>query len=462
MDIPVINIDENNIDKYNPNSDIYTDICNPYNNEDGIDLTLYDRKKEYNKNNYSLCPNKCEFNGYDNETKKASCQCDSQSASSNMNLEEIISKDKLLNNFIDIKSISNFLIIKCFKKIISIKNLTKNIGNYVIMLIIVSFNILSIIFYVKDYGLFIMKLENIFENKNKDNDNKNNEIINNKNIDNNIIIKADAITKNKPIIPKIKSKRKKRIQKIIIKNSNKTNDLFIKDDFKESNDISETDNLMDSEINSFSYEEALKKDKRTFCQYYISLIKTRHILIIIFINNNYNLNIIKLILFLYFFALSYFVNALFFTDDTMHKIYENGGIFNLAYSLPKIIYSFIISTIINSLIKFLPSSEDDIIQIKKNENSKEKEDLQKIKKKIKIKFIIFFILCFILLVFFWSYLICFGAIYKNTQIHLIKDTLFSFGIYLLYPFLIYLLSSSFRMASLKHPEYFYKFSKLLK
>ena len=219
---------------------------------------------------------------------------------------------------------------------------------------------------------------------------------------------------------------------------------------------------MDSEINTFPYEEALKKDKRTFCQYYISLIKTRHILIIIFINNNYNLNIIKLILFLYFFALSYFVNALFFTDDTMHKIHEDGGIFNLAYSLPKIIYSFIISTIINSLIKFLPSSEDDIIQIKKNENSKEKEDLQKIKKKIKIKFIIFFILCFILLVFFWSYLICFGAIYKNTQIHLIKDTLFSFGLSLLYPFLIYLLSSSFRMASLKHPEYFYKFSKLLK
>ena len=165
-------------------------------------------------------------------------------------------------------------------------------------------------------------------------------------------------------------------------------------------------------------------------------------LISIFTKNEYNLNLIKLILFLYSFALLYFVNSLFFTDDTMHKIYEDGGIFNLAYSLPQIVYSFIISTIINSLIKFLPSSEDDIIQIKKNENSKEKEDLQKIKKKIKIKFIIFFILCFILLVFFWSYLICFGAIYKNTQIYLIKDTLFSFGIYLLYPFLIYLLSSS--------------------
>ena len=237
---------------------------------------------------------------------------------------------------------------------------------------------------------------------------------------------------------------------------------FIKQDFQELNHISETNCiLMDSEINSFSYEDALKSDKRTFCQYYISLLKTKHILISIFTNNNYNLNIIKLILFLYSFALLYFVNALFFTDDTMHKIYEDGGFFNLAYSLPQIVYSFIISTIINFFIKFLALSEDKIIQIKQKENIQPEVDLPKTKKKIKIKFAFFFMLCLILLVFFWSYLICFGAIYKNTQLHLLKDTLFSFGLSLLYPFLIYLLPSSFRIASLKHPEYLYKLSKLL-
>ena len=240
---------------------------------------------------------------------------------------------------------------------------------------------------------------------------------------------------------------------------------FIKKNVQELNHISITNKtnniIMDSEVNSFSYEEALKKDKRTFCQYYISLLKTKHMLISIFTKNEYNLNLIKLILFLYSFALLYFVNSLFFTDDTMHKIYEDGGIFNLAYSLPQIVYSFIISTIINSLIKFLALSEDNIIQIKQKEKIQPKVDLPKTKRKIKIKFALFLVLCFILLVFFWSYLICFGAIYKNTQIYLLKDTLFSFGLSLLYPLLINLLPSSIRMASLKHPEYFYNFSKLL-
>ena len=472
MDIPVINIDENNIDKYNPNSDLYTDLCKPYNNENGVDLTLYDRKKEYNKKNYSLCPNKCDFKGYDIETKKAACHCDSQSISSNIDLEEIISKEKLLNNFIDIKSISNFAIIKCFKKIISIEKLKLNIGNYIILSIAILYIILSIIFYVKQYGLYIKKLENIFEKKNKNKNiivKKNIERMNRKNINNNnIITNIDSNIKNKDNIKNksiIQKTKKIKIKRNLIKNNNKnnkSNTSFLKKGFQESGDISKTNNnaLIDSELNSFSYKEALKNDKRSFCQYYISLIKTKHMLIAIFTNNDYYLNIIKLILFLYSFALSYFINALFFTDDTMHKIYEDGGIFNLAYSLPQIIYSFIISAIINSLIKNLALSEDDIINLKQNKNNKADHDLPKYKRKIKIKLTLFFISCLILLMFFWSYLACFGAIYKNTQIYLIKDTLFSFGLSLLYPFLIYLVPASLRISILRHPEYCFKISKL--
>ena len=59
----------------------------------------------------------------------------------------------------------------------------------------------------------------------------------------------------------------------------------------------------------------------------------------------------------------------------------------------------------------------------------------------------------------------FGAIYKNTQLHLLKDTLISFGISMLTPFAIYLLPGLFRIPSLSNPnkkrEWLYKFSKLL-
>ena len=35
------------------------------------------------------------------------------------------------------------------------------------------------------------------------------------------------------------------------------------------------------------YEKAIKYDKRTYCEYYLSLIQTKHILIFYFYNNSY-------------------------------------------------------------------------------------------------------------------------------------------------------------------------------
>ena len=57
-----------------------------------------------------------------------------------------------------------------------------------------------------------------------------------------------------------------------------------------------------------------------------------------------------------------------------------------------------------------------------------------------------------LLVMFWIYLSCFSAVYKNTQLHLIKDTLISFGTSLITPFAIYLLPGIFRIPSLKNKD----------
>ena len=91
----------------------------------------------------------------------------------------------------------------------------------------------------------------------------------------------------------------------------------------------------------------------------------------------------------------------------------------------------------------------------------QKKNLPKYKKKLKIKFALYFMICFILLIFFWCYLFCFGAIYPNTQIYLLKDTLISFGLSFLYPFVVYLFPSGVRIALIRKPEYIYKLSKLL-
>ena len=100
------------------------------------------------------------------------------------------------------------------------------------------------------------------------------------------------------------------------------------------------------------YEDALNIDKRTFFEYYISLIKRKQIFIFTFyIKDDYNSLTIKLSLFL--FALSYTINVLFFNDSTMHKIYKDAGSYDFIYQIPQIIYSSIISNIINILFRLL-------------------------------------------------------------------------------------------------------------
>ena len=209
-----------------------------------------------------------------------------------------------------------------------------------------------------------------------------------------------------------------------------------------------------------TYKNALLYDKRTFIDYYFSLLKSNHIVLYIFYHDDYNSTIIKLSLLIFNLATYISVNSLFFNDSTMHKIYTDHGSFNFIYQLPQIIYSAIISAVLNSLIKLIGLTEANVLKMKKMTNINQKfKNLFII---IKIKFTIFFIMNFLLLSLFCYYVSCFCGIYRNTQTHLLKDSLFSFITSLLTPFGIYLVPAMFRILALKyHKKYLYRFSKLL-
>ena len=133
--------------------------------------------------------------------------------------------------------------------------------------------------------------------------------------------------------------------------------------------INITKYFTDYELNSMIYNKALIYDKRKYTEYYFSLLRTKHLLIFSFYPiNDYNSMIIKVILFFFSFALYYIINALFFNDSTMHKIYENFGIFNIFYQINQICYSAIISFAITELIKYLSLSQKNIIKLKNEEN----------------------------------------------------------------------------------------------
>ena len=96
-------------------------------------------------------------------------------------------------------------------------------------------------------------------------------------------------------------------------------------------------------------------------------------------SNDYNIYTIKLSLFLLSFALYFSVNGFFFSDETMHKVYEAKGSFNLLTHLPKIFYSTLVSSFINIILNRLSLSEKDIIKIKGQEDIlKARENSKKI------------------------------------------------------------------------------------
>ena len=220
-------------------------------------------------------------------------------------------------------------------------------------------------------------------------------------------------------------------------------------------------------MNSLLYIDALKYDHRTYFQYYLSLIRTKQKLIFtFFLNTDYNSKTIKICLLVFSFSLNYTISALFVTENDIHKIYEDSGEYDFIYNVPQILYSLIISLSINIIIKYFSLPEKKIVEIKQDINIiEDKNSFIKLFKSLKIKFYFFFIVSLIFLVIFWYYISCFCVVYKNTQLHLIKDTLISYALSFLYPFIINLIPGLFRIPSLKDSnkkkESLYKISKII-
>ena len=208
----------------------------------------------------------------------------------------------------------------------------------------------------------------------------------------------------------------------------------------------------DEYLNSLKYNEAIKYDNRTFLKIYYGFLKYSQLIIFSFItNSDYNLKFIKIILCIFSFIGYFFFNTLFFNDKTMTNIYKNKGKYQFLYSIPKTIFSSICCILINLLLKCISLSNKHIIRLS-NEKDPKKEEilLKKLINCFKIKLIIFFILIILFSSVFWYYVTAFCAVYINTKIHLIKNTLISFSESMLYPFGICLITTTLRKISLRY------------
>ena len=507
---------------FNPKDIFYNDICSKFTTEDKTDISLIDRR-EYIYKNISLCQKNCELIFYNSTSKKAECDCEIQTNETITNETKIeLEYNQLLKSFSTTISSSNYKILTCYKLVFSLKGHKNNIGSYIMIIIFSIIIILIIIYFRKDYKKISEYINQILNFK-LDNNKKSGFI---KTINENINI----IKKNKKLKKKLKynnkelskiSERKSlsKTSKIVLDSNlenkipnSKNNNMIIEDINKEkrksviikqnlqnysikNNNIIENMNkekrksailtnienikdyniknkslLRDDELNSLIYIEALKLDKRNYIEYYISLIKKKNIIIFtFFLFNDYNLITIKLILFLLSLSLYFVINGLFFSDKTMHKIFIDKGKYNLIFEIPQIIYSSIITFIINTILKQLSLSETMLINFKNEEKQENDNELKKKaenkEKCIKQKFCAYFILSLLLMSFYWYYISCFCAVYENTQIIFIKNIFISFGLSMIYPLGLSLLPGIFRIMALrarkKDKTMLYKISLIL-
>ena len=476
--IPVI-INESLLYKYNPDSEYNNELCFQFTTEDNTDITLYDRRKEFNDKNLSLCESNCKFLSYDD--KRVQCECPVNTDYNQFLLKDEDIKNNLIFRFNDNHEQStNLGVLKCFKMLFSSLSYKDNYPSVLYIIFIIANFAAALFFCFSDYKNLYSQIQSFTEMLNKTKDKKNikkgrQNIIttgNNPppriNIGNmykkpqNGLISNDS-RKNSGIISKYNSKINGPRSLISSKNlmksaTDRSLNLWNNEDF-----FFETTEM---EINMLSYLEAQKTDKRGCFEFYFSFLKTRQLLICI-LTSDYNSFIVKVCFLCFVFGVCLGVNTFFFTDKVIHKYYEKNGKETYMKSIISHLSSIIISTIISSIIKSImlisTYTDVDVIDIRDTTTMSREEKTNRALIKVTSKSTLFFIINFVTLTLFWIYVGSFSIVFKNTQMFLLINGVVTFCCVLLLPFFYYLPTAALRMVALKgkDKECLYKFSQFL-
>ena len=202
------------------------------------------------------------------------------------------------------------------------------------------------------------------------------------------------------------------------------------------------------ELNNMSFENAIKYDKRKFCEYYWYQLKEKQSIINTFFTYTPMRPFsIKVIVFIFSISVIFALNCLFITESYISGKYTTtknlGFAYILSNAINRIFYSVISSIIINYCISCLFDAElrvNSLIKREKDINILSKE-LNNVCRKMKINIIIFIICTFLLMAFFWYYLSAFCNCYHATQMDWFIGSLICIFFVQLYPFILCFLST---------------------
>ena len=226
-------------------------------------------------------------------------------------------------------------------------------------------------------------------------------------------------------------------------------------------------NIYDNyELNNMGYDDACDLDKRTCLKTYLSILLREHYVLFTFVSrNDYNLFYIKIERFFILICTEMTMNGMFFVHETMYK--KRTGDTSFAQKIPQIIFSLIVSHVLEVILCFLSMTDVHYYEIKALPKIEKKDEkIFDILSCIKRKLTGFFVFTFIVFLFHWYFISAFCAVYQNTQKIFLRDSAISIATSLIDPFIIYGITCLIRVISLsicckKKFSCVYKLSDLL-
>ena len=152
-----MNLADQGIDVFNVNDGFFNDICQSYDNSNGTDIVIKDRRTDIYQN-ASFCQSGCIYNGMNYTLMTANCLCDSSFLQNSLNTNSIndedntkenLNFDTLTESFLSSLLDFNINVIYCYNLLFNLQRLKTNMG-FISMIIML---ILQIIFFF----IYLMK-----------------------------------------------------------------------------------------------------------------------------------------------------------------------------------------------------------------------------------------------------------------------------------------------------------------
>ena len=461
---------EQNINVLDISDKFYKDICKHYKSPNEKDIPLNLRIKTFFPN-ISLCDEGCISKGIDLQKMESICFCPFNDLSKSSFITNTLKYNDYFEQLYSFFSNSNVDVLICIRVIFQYEHFKRCIGGFIIIILII-FNIICTIIYFKKskYNLrvHIYKLINSYEEslikysppkKNSiDNCGKRKSTLNNS--ENKSLKKCTYISKytNQIIIQNITNrkildskdineseiKKKKSTIKINNKNQNKNpNKKFFKE-------------YLATDLNELDYDDVIEKDNRTFCEYFLEIIKVKQLIInSFFIEDKIKNKSIKNIIFILNIDCYLLFNGLLYSEKVLIQLYNNNAetfVQFISRNFGHLIYIFIIMRVVNEFLDCFIIKEKKIKGIfirGKNKIQKIKADLIVLTNKIEKYYIAFIIFSFIIILLSFFYISCFNDVYYYTRIEWIKSTSIFFIIIQLFSIFLILIGTLLRFISIK-------------